>query len=132
MPVRLRALTCGWLVSWHHLQRQRWTLSPSTLGMMATETVFFALLLAVLGLAVAQVAVRFALPLANTTAATSRNAGSAQLVGLLGAGIYEEVVFRLLIIPAVAGLLKWMGEPRWIRLCGARACGEPSPPTPEA
>ena len=115
----LPLLTCGWLVGWHHVQRQRWTLSPSTLGMMLSETTFFALLLAGLGLAVGHFAARFALPVANTTSIASSDVESARIVGLLGAGIYEEVVFRLLVIPAVAGFLKWLGEPKWVRLTGA-------------
>lgn len=115
----LPLLTCGWLIAWHYLRRDGWSLSPGTLGAMLSETTLFALVLAGLGLGYSSLASWFPLPLASTPAAPVTGGGWSRTVGFMGAGVYEEVLFRLLIIPAVAHFLKWLGEPKPIRLAGA-------------
>jgi len=41
------------------------------------------------------------------------------LIGFSGAGVYEEVLFRLLLLPVVASLLGWLGAPRAWQIGGA-------------
>jgi membrane protease YdiL (CAAX protease family) len=36
--------------------------------------------------------------------------GAARIVGYFGAGVYEEVLFRLALIPLLAGLLRALGD----------------------
>lgn len=116
----LPLLTCGLLLGWHHVRRERWGLSPDTMGKMLTETTAFALGLMALGYVQMTLATRFSLPLANASAATATTGGGTTLiVGYMGAGVYEEVLFRLLVIPAVARLLQYVGEPKSVSLVGA-------------
>jgi membrane protease YdiL (CAAX protease family) len=49
-----------------------------------------------------------------TAAGESLHAGLARVVAYFGAGIYEELLFRLMLLPATIGLLKLCGIPsRW-------------------
>jgi hypothetical protein len=102
-------LTCGILLAWHHTRRDRWSLSSTVLGTMLLESLLFALLL--YGLAHAQRAI-----FAPSTVAATCSSGSvpdagllSRLIGYCGAGIYEELLFRLMMLPAIASVLKWAG-----------------------
>ncbi len=117
----LPLLTCGLLLGWHHVRRERWRISPDTMTRMLSETTAFALALIAIGYVVMLAADRIGVPLATAHDATVTGGGAAKLVGYMGAGVYEEVLFRLLIIPAVARFLQYVGEPRSISLAGAAA-----------
>ncbi len=105
----LPILTCGILLAWHHTRRDSWSLQSGVFATMLLESMLFALLL--FGLAHVQKAL-FA-PLPNAIACASQEGESAsavsRLIGYCGAGIYEELLFRLMLLPSVAGLLKWSG-----------------------
>lgn len=124
----LPLLTCGLLLGWHHVRRERWRISPDTMTRMLSETTAFALALIAIGYVVMLAADRIGVPLATAHDATVTGGGAAKLVGYMGAGVYEEVLFRLLIIPAVARFLQYVGEPRSISLAVPRqspACSSP-------
>lgn len=53
------------------------------------------------------------LPVCATSVGTGESRKLGRLVAFLGAGIYEEALFRLLLLPAVAAALRWLGVPRW-------------------
>lgn len=117
----LPLLTALGLVAWHHMAHDRWRFSPTVLLAMAAECLLWAFLL--IGIArlqerlwpLAIAATGGILPLA---AAEGPLMGLlAQFVGYCGAGLYEEVLFRLLMLPAVIWLLKKWG------LAPAVACG---------
>ncbi len=107
----LPLLTCGILLAWHHTRQDRWALESGVLTTMVLESLLLALLL--FGFAHLQRAVFAWVPASLPCAGGSVGANIAgRLVGYCGAGIYEELLFRLIMLPAVAGLLHWAGL-RW-------------------
>jgi len=90
----LPVLTVVGLLAWHHVQHDRWRFSPAVLVAMCVECMILALLL----VGLARLQSRF-WPLAIGDGAA---AILARFVGYCGAGLYEEVLFRLLMLPAVA------------------------------
>lgn len=97
----LPALTMIGLLAWHHVEHDRWRVRPGILAGMAVESVVWAA--ALLGLARLQG--RW-WPLA---AAIDGEGLFARFVAFCGAGLYEEVLFRLLLLPALAWLLSQVG-----------------------
>jgi len=108
----LPLLTCGLLLAWHHVMRQPWRLNWSVLyGMLFESLVFGFALVLVAGWQ--RTLFSAAIP---ACAANEGGAGDylALMVGYLGAGIYEELLFRLILLSAAAGLLRLSGiSPRW-------------------
>jgi membrane protease YdiL (CAAX protease family) len=113
----LPTLTVVGLLVWHHVEHDRWQFSPAVLMGMAGECVLWAMVL--VGIARLQQQVW---PLGLQTvecwplaAAPGPSAGLvdgalARVIGYCGAGLYEEVLFRLLLLPAVAWLLGRLGS----------------------
>ena len=96
----LPALTILGLLAWHHIEHDRWRFSPGVLAGMAVESVLWATVL--FGIAILQN--RF-WPLA-----VGLDEGlMARLVAFCGAGLYEEVLFRLLLLPAVTWIAARLG-----------------------
>jgi membrane protease YdiL (CAAX protease family) len=116
----LPALTCGILLAWHHARRDAWRVDRRLLGAMWLEAA--ALGLALLLFAHAQVNLLAAWngP-ALLAAGVSQSAAdwAAHAVGYCGAGIYEELLFRLLLLPPAVAGLAWLGMNRKYSL----ACG---------
>lgn len=112
----LPLLTCAALLAWHHMRQEKWSISWPVFSGMVLESAAFGMLL---------------LLLANTLATTlqaSLGDGpqepplAGRLLGYFGAGIYEELLFRLMILPAVAALLRAAGcQARWSLWWGAVA-----------
>lgn len=94
----LPTLTVIGLLAWHHIEHDRWQFRGSVLVGMACESVFWAAIL----VGLARLQDRF-WPLA---AAVGSEGFFARLIGFCGAGLYEEVLFRLLLLP----LLIWVCE----------------------
>ena len=104
----LPAVACGGLLAWQHVTRQPWRLSWSVLYGMLLESLVFGFALVVL----AEWQSRLFTPAAVTCAAgePSGEASVAALaVAYLGAGIYEEILFRLLLLSAAAAVCRWAG-----------------------
>lgn len=97
----LPVLTAVGLLAWHHVEHDRWRFSPAVLGGMAVESVAWAAAL----IGVARLQERF-WPLA---AAAAGEGVLARLVAFCGAGLYEEVLFRLLLLPALAWIFGRIG-----------------------
>ena len=96
----LPALTLVGLLAWHHIEHDRWRFSPGVLAGMAVESVLWATVL--FGIAILQN--RF------WPFAVGLNEGIlARLVAFCGAGLYEEVLFRLLLLPAVTWIAARLG-----------------------
>jgi membrane protease YdiL (CAAX protease family) len=95
----LPTLTVLGLLAWHHIEHDHWHFSPAVLAAMAAECVLWAATL--VGLARLQDRLW---PLA--AAAAGWDGMLARLIGFCGAGLYEEVLFRLLLLP----LLIWLCE----------------------
>jgi membrane protease YdiL (CAAX protease family) len=111
----LPLLTCGVLLAWHHTRRDAWALPGHVLTGMLLESILLALLL--FGFAHAHRALFLLIPQAIPPATMAVEAATTvgRLIGYCGAGIYEELLFRLIMLPALACLLRWGG-------LGWRAC----------
>jgi membrane protease YdiL (CAAX protease family) len=97
----LPALTVIGLLAWHHVEHDRWRVRPGILAGMALESLVWAAVL----LGLARLQGRW-WPLA---AALEGEGLFARLVAFCGAGLYEEVLFRLLLLPAIAWLMSQLG-----------------------
>jgi len=91
----LPTLTVVGLLAWHHVEHDRWRFSPGVLAGMAGESLLWAVALR----GIADFQGRF-WPLA---AGIGQEGWLERLVSFCGAGLYEEVLFRLLLLP----LLGW-------------------------
>jgi hypothetical protein len=111
----LPILVCGVLLGWHYLRRDPWTISPRVLMRMLAESLVYALALLLLARVQGVIFghLRAALA-ADITLATHAPPGLfSRMVGYLGAGIYEELLFRLLLLPlAITGLIAAGLKPR--------------------
>jgi hypothetical protein len=99
------------LLAWHHTTGEPWRVRTWTLWGMLVESV----LLAVVLLLVAQLHVRAlasssafpaAIPVCAAPSGSNIGDAVAKLVSYFGAGIYEEVLFRLMLLPAIAAMLR--------------------------
>lgn len=97
----LPTLTVLGLLAWHHVEHDRWRFRPAVLVGMAAECVLWAAAL----VGVARLQSRY-WPLA---AAVDGEGLLARLVAFCGAGLYEEVLFRLLLLPVLAWCLERIG-----------------------
>lgn len=109
----LPVMVCAVLLAWHHVTQQKWRVASGTLvGMLAEST-----LLGIVLLTIAQLQAWLFMAAANQFAAgamMTRNGGAAvaHIIGFLGAGVYEELLFRLILVSLLAGLVQWAGESR--------------------
>ena len=101
----LPLLTVVGLLAWHHVAHDRWHFSAGVLLGMAAESLLWAFLL--IGIARLQETLW---PLAVDQGPVAGLL--ARFVGFCGAGLYEEVLFRLLLLPAVIWLLERWGQTR--------------------
>jgi len=130
----LPVLTVGLLLGWHHLTRDRWYVPTQVLPGMAGECTSLALVLVLI--AYAQGAIFGSL---SSTAAiglpdyhalfsppTGLFANSftqffRRLIGFFGAGIYEEVLFRLMLLTGLVSIFHICGAPPLRAVWGAIA-----------
>jgi hypothetical protein len=122
----LPALTIGLLLAWHHVTRDRWRVSAAVVYVMFAECAVLGL--ALVGLGRVQVWAAHTLLDPRMAAETSRAAiwlggsGAAiagRVVGYMGAGVYEEMLFRLLLLPPVSACAWRLGARRGLRIGGA-------------
>ena len=107
----LPGLIVGILLTWHLCARHTWKCSFDTLAGMGAESVLFALLLVVFGQCQ-----EFAFRRMNEVSllALPNEQSAARVVTFLGAGIYEELMFRLCLLPVLFGVFKLAQMPtRW-------------------
>lgn len=110
----LPLLTVCILGAWHYLTHEPWRFSPSVLWPMVVECLLLAICLRVV--AVLQSSLFFAV--GETVEANI----SAKLVVYLGAGIYEELLFRLMLLSAIVWLIRqwWSAKTQY----GASGAGK--------
>ena len=93
------------LLVWHLLLRARWRVDPPTLLWMAAESAAMALPLLLLGRLLTPLALAEAAPIGGA-ADPWRDLGLGERVAVsLGAGIYEELLFRMLLLGVLHTLL---------------------------
>jgi membrane protease YdiL (CAAX protease family) len=110
----LPVLTAGMLLGWHHVNRDRWCVPTQVLQGMAGECTFLALCLAVIGYLqgvllssiLPSVSISWIPPLGNVLTDLV-----ARAIGFFGAGIYEEVLFRLMLLTGLVSLLHLVQVP---------------------
>ncbi|MGQ9575892.1 MAG: CPBP family glutamic-type intramembrane protease [Thermoguttaceae bacterium] len=110
----LPVLTVAILLGWHHLTRRPWRVKRGVLPGMLAECLLLACCLRLilqLELLVWQAAAGPMTALAGPQPVSQVPSGLAGLIGFLGAGIYEELLFRLVLLSLVAGGLKAAGLP---------------------
>jgi hypothetical protein len=127
----LPALTIGLLLAWHYVARERWKLSAGVVyGMLAESAVLGLMLVAVARIEgmVAASALQSG-PYVDPNAdgqqvmlqqvtmtvpwiMAGRGAFLGRMLGYVGAGVYEEMLFRLLLVPPLAQSAKHFGAPR--------------------
>jgi hypothetical protein len=114
-PLLLPFVVVGMLAAWQIVGRFRWRPSGSTLLGMLAESLLFGACLVVVG-QLQDLAFRSHLgKLAHRSARTIPLAQSIDLpraFSYLGAGVYEEVLFRLCLIPLCYAFLRGMWVPR--------------------
>ena len=103
----LPVLTCGLLLAWHHLRHERWRFSWTVFYGMLLECIVLGFLLLLL----ARLQGRLLSSISSTSISTLEisetvKSNMGQIFGYFGAGIYEELLFRLMLMPLIAGLLK--------------------------
>ena len=105
----LPILTCGLLLAWHHMRREAWQVNWSVCYGMMVESVLFGWILLLLAQLQGSF---FEAQIKSNDYATIQSA--ARLIGYIGAGVYEELLFRLMLLPAVMLSLKAFGVPlKW-------------------
>jgi hypothetical protein len=123
----LPAATVGLLLAWHHVTRERWQLSATVVYVMFAEC-------AVLGLVLLGFGRLHGLVIQGTLLAgpgggrvqmampwllAPRAAILGRLLGFVGAGVYEEMLFRLLLLPPMSQFAKHFGAQRGLRVASA-------------
>jgi hypothetical protein len=98
----------GSLLVWQVADRRGWRFSPKYLVGMAAESLGLAL--ALIGLSKV-VDLGFA-HMEGQAVLEAGGGGVDALVGYIGAGVYEEAIFRLALVPAAYGLLRLLQAPR--------------------
>jgi hypothetical protein len=105
-PWLLPAAVIGLLGGWHLTARHPWRCSLETLVGMLAESLLFAMMLVLIGQGLHFVFEQTGGVLSLPPSAAVASGPAARALGYVGAGIYEEVLFRLVMLPlCVTGLL---------------------------
>lgn len=94
------------LLVWHFLNRDPWRIDATALGLMALESLALALPLLVMGQVITRVVATGGL---SATTLDELGLGS-KLAISLGAGLYEELMFRMMLIAVLHTLLVDVGR----------------------
>ena len=104
------------LLGWHYTTRQPWRVPRGVLSGMAAESVLLAVCLRVVlyvqGLLWHVLSHSLAPAGARTAASLDYSAATGRLIGYLGAGVYEELLFRLILLSLVVWAIQRLGCPR--------------------
>jgi membrane protease YdiL (CAAX protease family) len=93
----LPGLTIALLLGWHYLSRAPWRVHPGVLPAMLVESIALGLCLRVIAFMQHSMA---ALDVTGPMGGLKQSASAA--VGFLGVGVYEELLFRLILLSATA------------------------------
>jgi membrane protease YdiL (CAAX protease family) len=123
-PLLLPLAVCGLLLAWHHARRDPWRVELGVVARMGLEATAYGAALALVGQLVLWTNGQ-APPSAGLVREVALSPASASplgaLVGCLGAGIYEELLFRLLLLPPCVAAARAAGLNRWASLLAAIA-----------
>ena len=115
----LPVMTIGMLLAWHHVAQDRWQVSAVVLYVMFAECALLGLGLVGVGRlqAVAMhgwLSGEGAFVAAMPWTFAGRSAFVGRLLGFVGAGVYEETLFRLMLLPPVSVCAERLGARRWL------------------
>ena len=104
----LPLVTCGLLLGWHHVTRCQWRLFPQVLSGMTCESFLVGLSIVVVGQMAGWLVWG---TLTEDSASVSLGIGSTlpHVLSFLGAGIYEELLFRLILLSGSIALFHQLG-----------------------
>ena len=111
----LPVITCTILLAWHHLLREPWKINLAALPRMLFESVALAVFLLILAHLQGRIASEWSLQILPATpniepqVPPSFSRTWARLIPYFGAGIYEELLFRLMLLSGILGLVRWIG-----------------------
>jgi membrane protease YdiL (CAAX protease family) len=107
----LPVLLAGVLLAWHHVAKPNWRFSWETFGGMFAESLLFAFVLILIGQALNGL---WRSGSEMTLSTIWPNGLAVRFVTFVGAGIYEEFLFRLCLVPlGYAALRALWAPPRW-------------------
>lgn len=100
------------LIIWHLLARDPWRIDPATPALMAAESLGLTIPLLVLGLVIGGSTAAAALPATagSATPDLAHMSIGARLAISIGAGLYEELLFRMMLIAVLHTLLVDVGK----------------------
>lgn len=101
----LPVLAVGILLAWHHVTGQRWRVGVTVVPAMVIESFGWAILLTFIASLMCW-GFQFCEPTASLNTASSR------IVAFLGAGVYEELLFRMMLLPAIIAAFLAVGATR--------------------
>jgi len=109
----LPALTVGLLLGWHHMTHQPWRVSPGVLWAMLAECASLAVVLVIIARLQSSMLSMFVadlnIELIRASIWSSAKGWFGEMVRYIGAGVYEELLFRLMLLPAIAWVFKGCG-----------------------
>ncbi len=111
----LPVLTVCILLAWQYASREPWRLRRAVLGGMTVECALLALCLRLIlylqnGL-VHPVTGAIVAPGQELLSVSTNPGALAGIIGYLGAGVYEELLFRLILLPPVIWVIHKLGAP---------------------
>lgn len=107
----LPLVTCGFLLGWHHLTKRDWKLRPEVVSGMVCES----FVLGVFFIVVAQFVGQFLNspmttdPGGAALSLSGSNQRVPQMLSFIGAGIYEELLFRLILLSGTIAICRKVG-----------------------
>lgn len=105
----LPVLVCGILLAWHHARHDDWHIDSRVLGTMWLEAAVLGLALLIVAQLHVQLLSQWSEPAPAAVGGGGAAAFAARVVGYCGAGIYEELLFRLLLLPPAIAMFRWAG-----------------------
>ena len=115
----LPVLVLGFFLLWQIWEGYPWRVSTPTLAGMCVESALFALGLVALSWIQEFFYQGWMAPTAQFVASGDPHANLMLLVAFLGAGVYEEVLFRLGLLPVCYALFRLFALPRTASVVGA-------------
>lgn len=115
----LPILTVFTLLGWQHITREPWLFSPRVVPGMLLESLGFSVVLLILVQFQGKLMDMSGIALAMSEEAGVTSHPTTRLIGYFGAGIYEELLFRLLLLPLSTRIARTLGAtPRISLLAG--------------
>jgi membrane protease YdiL (CAAX protease family) len=104
----LPCITCGILLGWHHLRRTAWRFDVDIISGMICESVLLGISLVIFAHVYASL-MHDSISVTSHSIALLPDDRLPQLLSFLGAGIYEELLFRLILLSSSITFARYCG-----------------------